>query len=139
MNPLVWRFMGGVTVATAVDLVVPGYSRILFAGLGAALPEGSKKAGVRRGLQKGLEHIGKAEWKVLSSPKYFGRFAVRTIPKLGLRVIPVIGWAWMAGEATWWLATRPGMIPMIVDNFDIHSIYGPMTLDHEYSGPQLPF
>ncbi len=96
MNPLVWRFMGGATVATAVDLVIPGYSRILFAGLGAALPEGSKKTGVRKGMQKGFEVIGKAEWKVLSSPKYFGRFAVRTIPKLGLRIIPVIGWAWLA-------------------------------------------
>jgi hypothetical protein len=97
MNPLVWRFMGGVTVATAVDLVIPGYSRILFAGLGAALPEGSKKAGVRRGLQKGLEGIGKAEWKVLTSPKYLGRFGPRMLAtRAGARVIPVIGWMILA-------------------------------------------
>ena len=97
MNPIVWRFMGGVTVATAVDLVIPGYSRILWAGLGSALPEGGKKAGVRRSFQKGLEHIGKAEWKLLTSPKYLGRFGSRRLAtRVGARVIPVVGWMLLA-------------------------------------------
>lgn len=74
--------MGGVTVATAVDLVIPGYSRILWAGLGAAMPEGGKKAGIRVGMQRGLEIIGKAEWKVLTSPKYLGRFGGSTFRRL---------------------------------------------------------
>lgn len=104
MNPLVWRFMGGATVATAVDLVIPGYSRILWAGLGAALPEGGKKAGMRVGMQKGLEIIGKAQWKVLISPVYLGRFGVRRAPSAiaAVATAPGIGWVISAAMFADW-------------------------------------
>jgi hypothetical protein len=104
MNPHVWRFMGGATVATAVDLVIPGYSRILWAGVGAALPEGSKKAGLRTGFRKGLEIVGKAEWKVLTSPKYLGRFGVRRAPSAiaAVATVPGIGWVLSAAMFADW-------------------------------------
>ncbi len=130
MNPLVWRFMGGVTVATAVDLVIPGYSRILFAGLGAALPEGTKKAGMRVGMQKGLEGIGKAEWKLLTSPKYLGRFGGRLMSRAGARVIPIVGWtllAWDGIQLGMYVRSRTHQ--MLIDKRGYGFVGGPETAD----------
>ncbi len=110
MNPLVWRFMGGATVATAVDLVIPGYSRILWAGIGAALPEGGKKAGIRSGFRKGLEIVGKVEWKIITSPKFVGRFGLRTAPSAlaSVATVPGIGWVLSAAMFADWSIRHHG-------------------------------
>ena len=124
MNPVIWRLMGGVTVASTVDHLIPGYATIAYAGVGAAMPEGTKRAGARHMFRKGLEGIGKAQWKVLTSPKhlsFLGKMALRAPSRL----IPIVGWSLLAYDVGNHFYQNPDQLEYIVEEHRSLQSQGP--------------
>lgn len=101
MNPFVWRFIGGVSTAYAIDMMIPNYLKIPAQGLNVAI----WGRGTFRG--KAYESVGR---QVVRGGKAIGRPVARAggrvLMKVGGRMVPILGWGLLALEIGFFAANH---------------------------------